>query len=731
MKIKAFFKKIIGGIKKPFGFIKRKTEPAREFMRTGRAGGMIAELIVSALFMCWIIDSGTYGKVPLVINYILTVVLLALSAEVLNLVLKIVFGAGKRCKTYFCGALFTVLFNNLVGNQLKAVFPAIIMSFLFVLSVDIIGRCIWAFIKSRRFKQVFAYVAAVLSVIYAGFYIWFLKNDSFGQSRIDFYNQIPIESTASKEGFDSYLKNGPYEVLTISYGPGENEDIVTETIDFSVFDSVQNRGGLTGITDNFSDYDFAKTPIKGQIWYPVGRTDCPVFFMVHGNHDSSVPSYMGYAYLGEYLASNGYVVVSVDENIINELGEGNDKRAILLLENMKSVLKQNSTKESLIYGLIDEDKIAIGGHSRGGEMVATAYLFNDLDVYPEDGNYSFDYHFNITSIVAIAPVVDQYRPVDRSVRISDVNYLLIHGANDQDVSSMMGEKQYNNISFTDESDDFHLKASVYILGANHGQFNSLWGRYDMESVTNCYLNTNNFLNEGDQKLIARAYIRTFLDSTLGVDDTYASLLLDIASYRSYLPKTVYITNYCDSDFISLCSFDDTVDISDFENGVSVDCTGTETWTLVPYIRGDGREGEDYVLSISWKKESKPAVEVTFPSIDISIEGISFGVADMREDTEEFAEGLIYTVELMDENGNIVSTDSPVLVYPSLAVQLAKQDAIFGTYEYKHQLQQVNITPTMFEGNAEFDYSKVVYIRIAMDGSKDGELIINNIGYWIK
>ncbi|MBQ8913995.1 MAG: hypothetical protein IJ054_08145 [Lachnospiraceae bacterium] len=381
--------------------------------------------------------------------------------------------------------------------------------------------------------------------------------------------------------------------------------------------------------------------------------------------------------------------------------------------------------------------MAIGGHSRGGEMVATAYLFNDLEAYPEDGNIKFDYHFNITSIVAISPVVDQYMPVSHSVEISDVNYLLIHGANDQDVSSMMGEKQYNNVIFTGEDKDSsknnsedidYLKSSVYILGANHGQFNSLWGRYDLDGASNHYLNTNYFIDEADQKLIAKAYIRAFLDSTLGIEDTYESLLSDISGYRSYLPKTVYITNYSDSEFIDLVTFDDTVDIADFESGASVECTGTDTWTIAQYARGDGGEGENYVLDCSWEKGSEPVVEVIFPEIDISNGCISFEVADLKEDTEKLQESLKYSVELEDASGKTVTVENPVLVYHSLAVQLYKQEVLAGKYEYKHQLQRVAIKPSMF-GDAKFNYSKVVAMRIITDGTDEGELLINNIGYW--
>ena len=83
-----------------------------------------------------------------------------------------------------------------------------------------------------------------------------------------------------------------------------------------------------------SSYDFAETPIKGEIYYPEGGSNCPTLIIVHGAHGAETPSYLGYEYLGRYLASNGYVVVSVDENICNDLNVYNDARAIIFLENI-------------------------------------------------------------------------------------------------------------------------------------------------------------------------------------------------------------------------------------------------------------------------------------------------------------------------------------------------------------------------------------------------------------
>ena len=241
------------------------------------------------------------------------------------------------------------------------------------------------------------------------------------------------------------------------------------------------------------------------------------------------------------------------------------------------------------------------------------------------------------------------------------------------------------------------------------------------------------MEESAQKLIAKAYIRTFLDSTIGDDDTYLSLLSDKTEYDAYLPQTVYVTNYENSDFISLCSFDDTVNISSFGDGVTIDVRGADTWTIKPYERGSGGEGEDYILSVSWLEESNPTVDVSLPHIDISDGSLVFRIADMREHTEELTEGLDYTVELTDASGHSVSCHCPEFVYHSLAVQLYKQDVLFGSYEYKHQLQTVNIRPDSFQPDTmgNFDFTAVVGVRISLDGTEKGELIINDLGYYEK
>lgn len=130
--------------------------------------------------------------------------------------------------------------------------------------------------------------------------------------------------------------------------------------------------------------------------------------------------------------------VSVDENILNERSGENDARAVLLLENIGEILKKNGDDSQPIYGKLDEQNIALMGHSRGGEMIADAYLFNEYDAYPSNGMFTFDYHYKIRALIAVAPSVNQYLPAGHETELSDIDYLVLQGANDQDISVSLG-----------------------------------------------------------------------------------------------------------------------------------------------------------------------------------------------------------------------------------------------------------------------------------------------------
>ena len=264
----------------------------------------------------------------------------------------------------------------------------------------------------------------------------FLFTSGFADQDIRRYLALNQNRDARLTALEPSLGPGPHPTAVVDYGPGQ--EVEAGTVDLSAYMS-RDTGGLVGnFVDVYWDYDLSQVPMEGRVWYPADGEACPVLFIAHGNHEISTDSYLGYAYLGEYLASHGYVVVSVNQNACNMLIGENDGRAVLLLEHIGLLLGYAQDEGNPLYGRLDSGNIAIAGHSRGGEMVATAYLFNGYDRYPENGAIRFDYHYTIRSIIALAPTVNQYKPADHSVELEDVNYLLLHGAADRDVSSFMG-----------------------------------------------------------------------------------------------------------------------------------------------------------------------------------------------------------------------------------------------------------------------------------------------------
>ncbi|MCI9173892.1 MAG: hypothetical protein HFH49_02955 [Lachnospiraceae bacterium] len=475
-------------------------------------------------------------------------------------------------------------------------------------------KSLWALLgnKLRTRSIVFSLVA---SSVFMGAVCLLLAGEGFSDSYVERYLQCSREAGAGNEPltereqqeFRQEMEEGPYQVLTLTYGTTGTEDLESDTANISRFAENQGIGGF--FKERYQGYPLTEVPLSGIIWYPEEISNCPALFLIHGNHSWLTDSYLGYEYLGKYLASHGYAVVSVDENACNSLSGENDGRAVLLLENIRQVETYNQKEGGPMYHKIDYEHLALAGHSRGGEAIALAYLFNDLNFYPDNGNRRFQYHFSIQSLIAIAPTCGQYQPSDRSVELEDVNYLLLHGANDQDVNTFMGMEQYENISFTGTKDC--IKTSLYLAGLNHGQFNSLWGKYDMMEPLNRMLNVGNFLPQQQQQQIAKIFIKSFLDRTLAKAPESAGakaskgLLTNWSRYRSLLPETLYVQSYQTSDFKALCNFEEDARIdSGTAEGVRIRAQHVDSWReeLLRFSNEESRGNYAAVLKWSAGKE---------------------------------------------------------------------------------------------------------------------------------
>jgi len=219
----------------------------------------------------------------------------------------------------------------------------------------------------------------------------------------------------------------------------------------------------------------------------------------------------------------------------------------------------NQAAGNPFQGKVDMSRIALMGHSRGGEAAATAAAFNRMKYYPEDANIQFDYGFAIKAVVAIAPADGQYKPAEQHRWISDVSYLTLQGAQDADVSSFMGSRQWDHVKYTQPGPWF--KAEIYGYRANHGQFNTVWGRTDAGEPLSWLLNLKPLMSGEEQRRISKIYISAFLEATLHERREYIPLFQDWRVGRAWLPDTLYVNRYQDASYVPLASFQEDADLT--------------------------------------------------------------------------------------------------------------------------------------------------------------------------
>ncbi|MFA8434903.1 MAG: hypothetical protein ACEPOZ_10345 [Marinifilaceae bacterium] len=378
-------------------------------------------------------------------------------------------------------------------------------------------------------------------------------------------NNVPPLTAADPSQPGAY----PVEFLTYGNGTdrrpefGEEASLKTNSVNGKPFTG-ELEGDFKSMRKNYWNFNCTELPLNGRVWYPKGNGPFPLVLIVHGNHSMREYSDPGYAYLGELLASRGYIFVSVDENFLNgdwaaNYSKENDARGWLLLEHLKTWRKWNDDSENPFFNKVNMDKISLIGHSRGGEAVSIAAAFNKLKYYPDDARVAFDFDFNIRSVIAIAPIDGQYKPSNQSTPLENINYLLLQGSHDADVSFFSGDRQYKRIQFSNGKEYF--KTSIYIYRANHGQFNTVWGNRDYGLPGGYFLNTKALLNGEDQRQIAKVYISSFLDATLKDNHQYLSLFRDYRKGLKWLPESYYINRYEDSHTRYFCDFDEDIDVT--------------------------------------------------------------------------------------------------------------------------------------------------------------------------
>jgi len=650
------------------------------------------------------------------------------------------------------------------------------------LSTGILGATIATFFWSN-FSQAALSKKIVVALLFvfalAGnvYFIWLFAHEGSMDKLITW--KPSADSMHAKLAAPDPSAPGPFHVLTLFYGVGNDirrpeygssVAIKTRTVDSSDFFK-DFEGWKRWSRKKYWGFDIDKLPLNARVWYPEGPGPFPLALIVHGNHNMANFSDAGYAYLGELLASRGIILASIDENFLNS-GLFHDPpkqqavRGWMLLEHLKLWREWNQAEGNPFHGKVDMSRIALMGHSRGGEAAATAAAFNHMKYAPEDANIKFDYDFSIRAVVAIAPADGQYKPAGQPRWIQDVSYLTLQGAHDMDVSSFDGSRQWDHIRYTQPGPWF--KAEIYAYRANHGQFNTEWGRDDAGKPLGWLLNLKPLMPGEDQRRISKTYISAFLEATLKDHREYLPLFEDWRVARAWLPDTLYFNRYQGASYVSLASFDEDADLTTTTApGGHIDGENLSIWNegTIPWRNGDrGYNG----VFLGWNRaKDAPAATyaITLPAgsasnwhlgpgstIELSIAPLDEDVPlpgkkkddekeKKKKDKEDKSkkkerESPDFTIELVTTDG--VTASAPVSQFISIPppfkekfTKLAVMDDAAYNQDWEAVFQSVRAPLSAFrsaDNSRQFDPGKLSAVRLKFDRTPMYKICISGIGF---
>jgi hypothetical protein len=328
--------------------------------------------------------------------------------------------------------------------------------------------------------------------------------------------------------------------------------------------------------------------------------------------------------------------------------------------------------------------------------------------------------------------------------LEDVNYLVLHGAHDMDVFTFQGARQFDRVRFSGTGDWF--KAGLYIYGANHGQFNTVWGRKDLFEPVMRVFNLEQLLPARDQQQIAQVYVSAFLEATLHGKTGYRSLFRDPRRGAAWLPDTIYLNQYQDSNTHLVSTYEEDIDLATTTlPGGSLRGDNLAVWREQPAEAKWGDLGDQVVyLGLTARSSPElPIYSVRLPERRLILTQESvlvFSLADAGEDpspdvkgdeTETSRPPIDLTLEVEDRAGAMARL--PLSHFSSLRPQLRgllgkaafmspfpRSEAVFQHFEYP--------LADFVAANPAFEPASLVSVRLIFDRSESDVVLLDDLGF---
>jgi dienelactone hydrolase len=613
-----------------------------------------------------------------------------------------------------------------------------------ILLVGISGTWLIWVRQSPRFARRYNALVAIPLLLNVAFLTWVFLPGTDG-----YLAHTGITGIAPAPSLPDPSLPGIYAVRTLSYGNGVSnrrpEFGSAAALTTTAVDGSPLFAGYAGLGGSYYrwywGFDFTQLPLNGLVWYPDGTGPFPLVLIVHGNHAMTEASDPGYAYLAEHLAAHGYIAVSVDENFLNGFMfiDGNmaevPLRAWILLKHVQVWQAWNEAPDNPFYGLVDLDRVALIGHSRGGEAVAAAAVMNWEGAPPAVA--AGDFGYGIKAIVALAPSDGNDKPGNRFLTPTHSNYLLLAGGHDADTYLLYGQAQYNRVRFDDNPDGF--KALAYLYQGNHGQFNTVWANRDRGWLNSLLLNRRPLLDGEAQRQAAEVLVTAFLEASLRGQDGYRTLFANPPAGNAWLPAGIVVTQYEAASFVPVDTNRNGTAATrlDVRGGQAILEGFSEVHTTPLLLRDGETKQQNSALYLAWEAGSQPSLTINLgqPMGLTADQFLTFALASAMDEASPI-EG---TVDLETHDGQTARLQLHQFgpVYPPLPAHLVKAPWLAPLPGYKmtlvspfeRVLQTYTLPLATFQvANPAFRPDDLQVIRFRFGGNTAGAAYLDQVGF---
>ncbi len=307
-------------------------------------------------------------------------------------------------------------------------------------------------------------------------------------SKDDHYNQ-PLDM------IDGYIAAG-FRIV-----PDPTSDTSFANAGSFMYDEM-TQGSVTVIDDYGNPWT---VPLKASVHFPAdiaGATTAgqisaaqpayPLVVIVHGN--GPLGGYLGYEYLLDHLAKNGFIAASIHL----EPNEYGTDRARVLRRHLEILYAAFGTHAANDIGLM--------GHSRGGEAVVIATRLNQQEAWG----------YNINGVISLAPT-NQYT-FENFGGAWARPYLVIYGSLDGDLAGISdtGFELYDHASGM-------KKSMIFVYRSCHDRYNTVWGDGDLGFGKLTMTDQAAVLSVDSHHKIAMGYMSAFFRQCLLADTQWEGM----------------------------------------------------------------------------------------------------------------------------------------------------------------------------------------------------------------